>query len=251
MKKILILITFISTVLTYSSFALPIDSLKQQLKLALTDSAKADLNTKLATSNLALVYTSVGYNKWVYQENTINYTMQALHLYSKLADTAGLINSYATLSKGYRTQKKYAQAKWFILQANTLARTKKSIPSIVSTLVDLAVVKMDVNDYKLAKRDLNEAYRWLVANRDSVQYNALKEAYTRLYTKIKVPESENIFSKDINQQPIAPPADTTVKVAVVKKPKQKKSAVALTSTAKAKVYSTSEKEAYTYSSASL
>ncbi len=136
-----------------------LDSLKQRLQdTTLTDSAKAVIYTSMAQTYLddqAPNRLAKSRN----QENAVNYTMLALHLYSKRDDTTGLRVSYANLSKAYRAQGKYTQAKWFILQSGILAKGQKDIPNTIASLVELANIKMQTGDYITAKSDLNYALR--------------------------------------------------------------------------------------------
>jgi tetratricopeptide (TPR) repeat protein len=192
MKKLLLLFTSIIFI-SVTVKANPLDSLKQQLQLTTNDTLKAVIYTKMADCYLAQTRLATGYSKRINAENAINYTMLAMHLYSRQNDTTGLVTSYSNLSKAYRTQSKYAQAKWFILQANTLSRRQKSIPNVVNTLVDLAAIKIDIKDYNLAKKDLKEAHRLAKANNLLDLDSTVKESYTRLYSFIQVPASENVF----------------------------------------------------------
>jgi len=192
MKKLLLLFTSI-ILLSTAVQANPLDSLKQQLQLTTNDTLKAVIYTKMANCYLEQSNVTSSYSKRINAENAINYSMLAMHLYYRQDDTTGMVTSYANLSKAYRTQKKFAQAKWFILQANTLSRRQKSIPNIVNTLVDLAAIKMDIKDYNLAKKDLKEAHRLAKANNLLEQDSTVKESYTRLYNFIQVPASENVF----------------------------------------------------------
>ena len=192
MKKITLLFAFF-IFFGIAAKATPLDSLKQQLQLTTNDTTKAIIYTQIAKCYLGLISSPGTYTKRINQENAINYTMLAMHLYYKQNDTTGLVTSYSYLSNAYRSQKKYAQAKWFILQANTLSRRQNATPNIINTLVDLASIKMDIKDYNLAKKDLKEAHRLAKANKLIEQDSTVKESYTRLYTYIQVPPSENVF----------------------------------------------------------
>jgi tetratricopeptide (TPR) repeat protein len=192
MKKLLLL--FASIILLSTTVnANPLDSLKQQLQLTTNDTLKAGIYTQMAYCYLEQSKVPNAYSKRINAENAINYTMLAMHLYSRQNDTTGLVTSYSNLSKAYRTQSKYAQAKWFILQANTLSRRQNSVSNIVNTLVDLAAIKIDIKDYNLAKRDLKEAHRLAKSNHLLAQDSVVKDGYTRLYNFIQVPPAENVF----------------------------------------------------------
>jgi hypothetical protein len=192
MKKLALLI-ILSLSFAVSGYSNPLDSLKQQLQLTTDDMQKASLYTQMANCYLSFANVPNAYTKRINYENALNYTMLAMKVYYKHDDTTGLINSYSNLSKAYLVQRKYAQAKWFILQANTLSRRQNATPSIISTLVDLAGIKMDIKDYKLAKKDLKEAHRLAMANNLAAQDSIVKLSYTRLYTYIQVPPNENVF----------------------------------------------------------
>jgi tetratricopeptide (TPR) repeat protein len=192
MKKILLLTAYLLLV-ALAGFSNPLDSLKQQLQLTTDDTQKASIYLQMAACYLEPQNATNPYTKRINQENAINYTMLAMKVYYRKDDTTGLVSSYSNLSKAYRAQKKYAQAKWFILQANTLSRRQHSTQSIIGTLVDLAAIKMDIKDYKLAKKDLKEAHRLAMANKLTAQDSLVKESYTRLYTYIQVPPNENVY----------------------------------------------------------
>ena len=192
MKKTLVLSLY-TLLITAAAMANPLDSLKQQLQITTDETVKASIYSQMANCYLGATNVTNAYTKRINQENAINYTMLAMHLYYKQNDTTGMVNSYSNLSKAYRTQRKFAQAKWFILQANTLSRKQNSIPGIVNTLNDLAAIKMDIKDYNLAKKDLKEAHRLAWRNKLTEQDSLVKVSYTRLYTYIQVPSSENVF----------------------------------------------------------
>ncbi|MBW4891480.1 tetratricopeptide repeat protein [Mucilaginibacter sp. HMF5004] len=81
---------------------------------------------------------------------------QALHIYSRYRDLDGVRQSFDNLAFVYHLQKKYSQEKWYILQSNTLSRTRLDTPNIINSLQKLAAVKCAIKDYGLAARDVNE-----------------------------------------------------------------------------------------------
>jgi tetratricopeptide (TPR) repeat protein len=192
MKKVILLSAYF-ILIGMAASANPLDSLRQQLQVTTDNTVKANIYTQLANCYLDALVIADPYTKRINQENAINYTMMGMRLYYKQDDTTGLKISYSNLSKAYRSQKKYAQAKWFILQANTLARRQNNVPDVIGSLVDLASIKMDIKDYQLAKKDLKEAHRLAKANGLTEQDSTVKLSYTRLYTFIRVPENENVF----------------------------------------------------------
>jgi tetratricopeptide (TPR) repeat protein len=157
MKRFFLLLTILAA-FTLSVKAADVDSLKQQLQYTLTDSAKADLYLKMAQAYLDQKAPNRVY-KARNSENAVNYTMLALHLYSKMEDTTGLRKSYASLGKAYRAGRKFTQAKWFMIQSTVIAKNQKDIPNMVAGLVELANIKIEAGDYVTAKKDLNYAQR--------------------------------------------------------------------------------------------
>jgi tetratricopeptide (TPR) repeat protein len=136
-----------------------IDSLKAALQYNNVDTLKAAIYTKIATKYSSLDNDSVTDEKQrvVYENAAIAYTLKALHEYSSYDDTTGLRISYTNLSTAYNAERKYTEAKWFILQANTISRVKRDTANIISTLLSLAAIKSEIKDYDLAMGDLNQA----------------------------------------------------------------------------------------------
>jgi tetratricopeptide (TPR) repeat protein len=116
-----------------------------------------------------------------FQSKAIENTLTALHYYSRYDDTTGLRISFDNLARVYYSQKKYSQAKWFILQSNTLSRAKNDVPNIISSLVTLAAVKSDIKDYSLAMGDLNEALKLSTDNHFARTESAVQQSYAMLY----------------------------------------------------------------------
>ncbi|WP_461453087.1 hypothetical protein [Mucilaginibacter sp.] len=171
-----------------------IDSLKQQVALT-SDSLKAPLYTQIAGTYLNYDTIISKRKRYIYQENAIAYTLQAIHYYSRYNDTTGLRTSFDNLAKVYRSEKKFSQAKWFILQSNTLARAKNDVPNIISSLLELALIKTDIKDYTLAMRDLNEALKLSSANHLSKTESDVQMGYVTLYNNMKLYTKADIALK--------------------------------------------------------
>jgi len=181
-----------------SPFTVAIDSLQQQLKQAANDSVKTTIYTQMAAKYLNYDTISNSKTKLYYQEQALNYTLLALHGYSRYNDTAGLRLSFNNLSRVYRSQKKYSQAKWFILQSNTIARAQNDIPNIISSLTELAGIKMEIKDYSLAMGDLNEALKLSAVNHYPKAESAVQQSYALLYSRMKDFTKEAIALKRHN-----------------------------------------------------
>jgi tetratricopeptide (TPR) repeat protein len=171
MKKYFLFILLIICASRAAMAGNPIDSLKQKLQVTTNDSLKAYLYTELAAQYMHYDTIRNRYQRFSNQNDALNYTMLALHLFSRYNDTIGLRICFNNLARVYHSQRKYSQAKWFILQSNTLSREKKDVQNIIASLLELAAIKTDIKDFKLAMQDLDEAR--LLAK---VNYLPLREA---------------------------------------------------------------------------
>ncbi len=108
---------------------------------------------------------------------------QALPLFRAADNEFGRISCFDVLGRLYHKQKKYSQAKWFFIQANTAARKVKNTEGIITSLVELSKVKADINDFDLALRDLKEA-QFLAKKNETLSLLAdLNEAFAIVYNK--------------------------------------------------------------------
>jgi len=162
-----------------------IDSLKQELGAIIDDSLKAPVYTQIAQQYIKFDTISNRKTRVSYQNLAIANTLSALHLYSRYNDTSGLQTSFDDLARVYHAQHKYSQAKWFILQSNSLARIKNNNPAVINSLLELASIKTDIKDYKLAMRDLNEALQIASQNHYSKQESQVQLGYALYYDKQK------------------------------------------------------------------
>ena len=199
--KQLLFIFFIPLLLTTNAFGFEkADSLKQKLNLTLisvdslqkkleysSDSSKGKIYTTIALQYLKA--DTIGDKKTHnrYLESALNNTMKALHFYSKYNDSTGLRLCFDQLAFIYHKQQKFAQAKWFVLQSNTLSRERNDVSQIISSLQVLADIKSDIGDYSLAKRDLNEALTLSAKNHLPVQASLVQLQLAGLYTKLNEP----------------------------------------------------------------
>lgn len=205
MKKLALFIILILAVTRLSAHVItdsvqivtlsPLDSLKQELSINQYDSLKAGLYTQIASQYLNYDKITSKREKANYQNEAINYTMLALHNYSKYNDTLGMRNCFDNLVKVYRAQRKFSQAKWFVLQSNTISRTLHDTPNIIASLIQLAAIKIDIKDYSLAMRDLNEALKLTTGNKMPKTEVRVQESYALLYSKMKNYTKEAIALK--------------------------------------------------------
>ena len=195
MKKLALFIILILAIIRVSAHVVtdsvqivvltPLDSLKQELRNNQYDSLKAGLYSQIAAHYLNYDKITNKREKTNYQNEAISYTLMALRNYSKYNDTLGMRNSFDNLVKVYRAQRKFSQAKWFVLQSNTLSRTINDVPNIIASLLQLAAIKTDIKDYSLAMRDLNEALKLSTNNHFAKTEAKVQESYALLYSKMK------------------------------------------------------------------
>ena len=185
MKKLITCIFILLAVFQLSAHAGDLDSLKQKLQIT-KDSLKGPVYIDIANAYLSKKDT-ISSRRWKFlnQLDALNYTMLALHVYSNYEDTLGLRTCYNNLSKIYRLQHKYIQAKWFILQSNSISRQKNDVPNIITSLIELSAIKGDMEDYKWGMRDLNEALKLSVKSKDPKNESAVQVGYAGLYRQMK------------------------------------------------------------------
>jgi tetratricopeptide (TPR) repeat protein len=172
-----------------------IDSLKKMLTHPENDLFKGPIYGEIATRYFDYDTLSDKRIRLDHQSGVLNYTMKALHQYSRYNDTAGLRTCFDNLATVYIAQKKFSQAKWFILQSNTLSRSKHDVLNIISSLITLSSIKSEQNDYTLAMRDLNEALQLSIANHyPKIESNVLRY-YALLYSRMKNYPKEAIVLK--------------------------------------------------------
>jgi hypothetical protein len=172
-----------------------LDSLRRQLDSTTNDTVKSVLYSQMVDQYLGYDKVSDAKTKRYYQAQALSYTYLALHLYSKMSDTLGLRNCFNSLSRVYRSQKNYPQAKWFILQSNSLSRAKKDTANIMASLLVLANIKMEIKDYSLALRDLNEAFTISQRIRSPKDEAKVQQSYVLLYTHLKNYKKADIAAK--------------------------------------------------------
>lgn len=108
----------------------------------------------------------------------------ALPFFRSTGYQAGRIDCFDVLGKIYFSQKRYSEAKWFFIQANTQSRELNDVEGIIKSLTNLSKVKIAIGDYNLAKRDLKEAQS-LASGRGNLFLLAnVKQAYASLYQKV-------------------------------------------------------------------
>ena len=82
---------------------------------------------------------------------------KALPFFRSSGYQAGRIGCFDVLGKIYLNQKRYSEAKWFFIQANTQSRLLNDTEGTITSLINLVKVKVAIGDYKSAAKDLKEA----------------------------------------------------------------------------------------------
>ena len=171
-----------------------IDTLKRLISTTSNDTLKSLLYTQLATQYLN--YDKLdSRTKRNFQAQALYYTYEALHLYSRRNDSVGLRTSFDDLTKVYRSQHNFIQAKWFAVQSNSVSRGLKDTPNILASLVVLANIKMDIKDYSLALHDLNEALKLSKANHLPKDEAKIQDNYVLLYNRLKNYDKADVAAK--------------------------------------------------------
>ncbi|MBC7916107.1 MAG: tetratricopeptide repeat protein [Pyrinomonadaceae bacterium] len=142
-------------------------------------SETSDDKTGIANSYVRLAEVFRNQKKYSIGERLI--IKSALPLYRSSGYKAGRIDCFDGLGKIYHSQKRYSEAKWFFIQANTQARALNDQEGIIISLINLGGVKIDIGDYNLAKRDFKEAEALAQKKGDLVLIVGVKQAYAELY----------------------------------------------------------------------
>ena len=96
---------------------------------------------------------------------------------------------FTTLAELYIKQNRFSEAKWFLLQSNSITRPQADDRHTITNLMDLAMVKANLGDLLQSQQDLDEAHQL-----------AMAQGYTQCVTDI---EKEQQFIK-INKTASSP-----------------------------------------------
>jgi hypothetical protein len=77
------------------------------------------------------------------------------HMRFRVYDEASY--DFSQLAELYMQQKRFSEAKWYLLQSNSISRQENDDQHTISNLMDLAIVKASLGDVVLAQQDLSEA----------------------------------------------------------------------------------------------
>ena len=164
-----------------------VDSLKKQLDQITADSLKGPAYIRIADEYLKFDTISNKKARSEYQNAAIGNTLSALHYFSRYSDSAGLRICFDHLARIYHEQKRYTQAKWFVLQSNGISRAFNDSPGIIASLLELASIKREIQDYTLAMRDLDEALSIAAKKHYPQMESQVQLGYAMLYNAMKNP----------------------------------------------------------------
>ncbi|WP_069659489.1 tetratricopeptide repeat protein [Arcticibacter eurypsychrophilus] len=108
----------------------------------------------------------------------------ALSLYRSADNLNGRIGCFDLLGRIYLEQKRYSEAKWFFIQANTQSRNLDNQKGVITSLVNLSKVKIAIHHNKLALRDLKEANALALKMNNSTMIANVKKGYSFYYASV-------------------------------------------------------------------
>jgi len=73
--------------------------------------------------------------------------------------------NFSDLAKLYIKQNRFSEAKWYLLQSNSISRQENDDKHTIANLMDLALIKADMGDIALAQQDLAEARQLAAAKK--------------------------------------------------------------------------------------
>ncbi|PWG79752.1 tetratricopeptide repeat protein [Pararcticibacter amylolyticus] len=129
---------------------------------------------------------------------------KALPFYSSADHFKGRLKCFNFLADMYMDQKRYSEAKWFYLQANTQSKSIKDTVSTIASLHQLSVLKAITGHYILAKQDLAEAE--FLSKEGELEYldRRFKTRYPALIRKIDLKtvtvDGDVVVKKEVAKQ---------------------------------------------------
>jgi hypothetical protein len=182
MRNVTCTLTILLSVLLLNVQAENIDSLQRQLDTTTIDCAKAELYTNIAAE--LIQFNGLKTREITYADagKAIDYVLKAIHINSKYDDTLALRNNFDCLGYAYFIQKKYTQAKWFILQSNYISHYRKDVPAMINSLMQLASIKIAIKDYSMAEKDFNSAIVLTKRKNDIARQIDVEKCLATLYS---------------------------------------------------------------------
>jgi hypothetical protein len=141
-------------------------SLKKHERLPLITAPKFGLSkrytaTDFSKRKIQAFYVGMGDFEIEAQEDMIMKSAQhnmRFHVYNVAS------YDFSALAKLYIMQKRLSEAKWYLLQSNSISREENDDRHTIANLMDLAMIKADMGDISLSQQDLAEARQMAVSH---------------------------------------------------------------------------------------
>ena len=95
-------------------------------------------------------------------------------MFTRLGNKAGRLKSFQSLAKIYYAQQKFSEAKWFFIQAQTLAAKLEDKEALISAHIQLAAVKNALGEHEMALEDYRKAESLAMENHYQVKLIEIK-----------------------------------------------------------------------------
>lgn len=147
-----------------------------------------DLNTGLhRPAEIADAYLGVAesnMNLGKYKDAEFNAIKKALAIYSRTGNKAGRLRAFETIAEIYQRQHRFSEAKWFYVQAQTLAAKLNNRVALVNSLCHLAELKNIMGDHEMALDDYREAELLAKNNNFNLKLVEIKGELGEVYTQM-------------------------------------------------------------------
>lgn len=125
------------------------------LSAAYSTSFKSDSATLIYNTSFQDFNSNLGRSRYsIYAEEA--FIMKKLKHSSRYGQVAMRIE-FDHLANFYLSQSRFSEAKWYLLRSNAISRQQNNYVQIIGSLLVLAEIKSDLDDYKQANEDLSEA----------------------------------------------------------------------------------------------
>lgn len=135
-----------------------------------------------ATTYLALAENKLLQKKYSESENCV--LRKALPMFTRTGNKAGRLKSFQSLARIYYQQDKLTEAKWFYVQAQSLAQRLNNQEAVISSLIHLAEVKNALGEFEWALDDYLEAERLAIKNNMPYKLLEIKGDLGEIYNQM-------------------------------------------------------------------
>lgn len=135
-----------------------------------------------AETYLEMADNKVSQNK--YSESEYCILKKALPMFTRTGNKAGRLKCFQSLANLYYVQKRLSEAKWFYVQAQSLALKLDNKEAVISSLISLAEVKSALGEHEMALDDYREAELLAVRNNFPVKLIEIKADLGEIYSRM-------------------------------------------------------------------